>query len=99
MDSRYNMQGKICIVTGANSGIGKAAALKLLKNGATVIMVCRSKERGQFALEEISKKSKNPYTRLMIADLSSQKSTFVTYSNIRDTDAEYAGLFFKKQLQ
>jgi len=51
MDIKYNMQGKVCIVTGANSGIGKAAALKLSKNGATVIMVCRSKERGQSVLE------------------------------------------------
>ena len=68
------MQGKVCIVTGANSGIGKAAAAALAKNGATVIMVCRNKERGQSAFEEISKKSKNPYIRLMIADLSSQES-------------------------
>ena len=74
MGSSYNMQGKVCIVAGANSGIGKAAALTLAKNGATVIMVCRNKERGQFGLEEIIKNSKNPYTRLMIADLSSQKS-------------------------
>jgi NAD(P)-dependent dehydrogenase (short-subunit alcohol dehydrogenase family) len=39
MDSRYNMQGKACIVTGANSGIGKAAALTLAKNSATVVTV------------------------------------------------------------
>lgn len=82
MDSRYNMQGKVCIVTGANSGIGKAAALTLAKTVATVIMLCRNKERGQSVLEEISKKSKNPYTRLMIADLSSQKS-------IRDFTMEF----------
>lgn len=74
MDIRSNMQGKVCIVTGANSGIGKAAALALAKNDATVIMLCRNKERGQSALEEIISQSKNPYTRLMIADLSSQKS-------------------------
>ena len=74
MDSRYNMQGKVCIVTGANSGIGKAAALALAKNSATVVMVCRSKERSQSALKQIINQSKNPNTRLMIADLSSQKS-------------------------
>lgn len=68
------MRGKVCIVTGANSGIGKAAALALAKSDATVIMLCRNKERGQSALEEIINQSKNPYTRLMIADLSSQKS-------------------------
>lgn len=74
MDIRCNMQGKVCIVTGANSGIGKATALTLAKNDATVIMLCRNKERGQSALEEIINQSKNPYTRLMIADLSSQES-------------------------
>ena len=74
MDSRYNMQGKVCFVTGANSGIGKAAALTLAKNNATVIMLCRNKESGQSALEEIIYQSKNPFARLMIADLSSQKS-------------------------
>jgi NAD(P)-dependent dehydrogenase (short-subunit alcohol dehydrogenase family) len=74
MDSRYNMQGKVCIVSGANSGIGKAAALALAKSNATVIMLCRNRKRGQSALDEIINQSKNPNTRLMIADLSSQKS-------------------------
>ena len=82
MDSRYNMQGKGCIVSGANSGIGKAAALTLAKNGATVIMLCRNRKRGQSALDEIINQSKNPNTRLMIADLSSQKS-------IRDFTMEF----------
>ncbi len=80
MDNKYNMQGKICIVSGANSGIGKAVALALAKSNATVIMLCRNKERGQAALEEIIHLSKNPFTRLMIADLSSQESirTFIS---------------------
>ena len=83
MDSRYNMQGKVCIVTGANSGIGKAAALALAKNGATVIMLCRNRKRGQSALDEIINQSKNPNIRLIIADLSSQKSirTFIMEFN------------------
>jgi NAD(P)-dependent dehydrogenase (short-subunit alcohol dehydrogenase family) len=68
------MQGKVCIVTGANSGIGKAAALALAKSGATVIMLCRNKEHGQSTFEEISNKSNNPFIKLMIADLSSQES-------------------------
>ena len=83
MDSRYNMQGKVCIVTGANSGIGKAAALALAKNGATVIMLCRNRKRGQSALDEIINQSKNPNIGLIIADLSSQKSirTFIMEFN------------------
>ncbi len=52
MDIRYNMQGKVCIVTGANSGIGKAAALKLSKNGATVIMFVETKNMAGLHLKK-----------------------------------------------
>lgn len=48
------MQGKIVIVTGANAGIGKATAAKLADKGATVVLACRSKERGESALSELS---------------------------------------------
>jgi len=40
------MKDKICIITGANSGIGKATAKELALNGATVVMICRNKEKG-----------------------------------------------------
>ena len=48
-----NMKGKIVIVTGANSGIGKATAAQLADMGATVILACRSKERGEAALNDL----------------------------------------------
>jgi len=41
------MDGKICMITGANSGIGKATAIGLAEMNATVVMVCRNKERGE----------------------------------------------------
>ena len=47
------MKGKIVIVTGANSGIGKATAAQLADMGATVILACRSKERGEAALNDL----------------------------------------------
>jgi NAD(P)-dependent dehydrogenase (short-subunit alcohol dehydrogenase family) len=68
------IKSKTCIVTGANSGIGKAVALRLAKLGAEVVMVCRSRERGEAALKEIILKSGNAKVHLMIADLSSMKS-------------------------
>lgn len=66
------MEGKVCLVTGANSGIGKETALGLARMGATVVMVCRSKERGETAMAEIKERSGNTSVDLMIADLSSQ---------------------------
>jgi NAD(P)-dependent dehydrogenase (short-subunit alcohol dehydrogenase family) len=47
------MIGKICIVTGSNSGIGKETALALTGMGATVVMAVRDLERGETAREEI----------------------------------------------
>src|SRR6266567_4342809 len=69
-----SMQGKICMVTGANSGIGKATALALAQMGATVVMVCRDRARGEQARSEITTKSKNNAVDLLQADLSSQQS-------------------------
>jgi NAD(P)-dependent dehydrogenase (short-subunit alcohol dehydrogenase family) len=68
------MQGKICMVTGASSGIGKATTLGLAQMGATVIMVCRDRARGEEAQSEIKTKSENNAVDLLLADLSSQQS-------------------------
>ena len=69
-----SMQGKICLVTGANSGIGKATALALAQMGATVVMVCRDHARGEQARSEITTTSRNDAVDLLLADLSSQQS-------------------------
>ena len=69
-----NMQGKICIVTGANSGIGKATSLGLAQMGATIVMVCRDRAKGEEAQKQIKTKSGNDAVDLMLADLSSQES-------------------------
>jgi len=68
------MKGKICIVTGSNSGIGKETALALAKMGATVVMVVRNQERGEKAQREIIKQIGNESVELMICDLSSMDS-------------------------
>ncbi len=68
------MQGKVCLITGANSGIGKATALGLAQMGATVVMVCRDRARGEEVQREIKTKSGNDAVDLLIADLSSQQS-------------------------
>jgi len=68
------MNGKICLVTGASSGIGKATALGLAKLGATVVMVCRDTARGDAALSKIKRKSGSRSVDLLLADLSSQEA-------------------------
>ena len=72
LDMAGPMIGKTCVVTGANAGIGKATALGLARMGATVVMVCRSPERGEAALAEIKRASGNDSVSVLLADLSSQ---------------------------
>lgn len=67
-----DMQGRVCMVTGASSGIGREIALGLANLGADVIVVCRDVGRGQAALEEIRRKSGNDSIELLLADLSSR---------------------------
>jgi|TARA_B100001971_G_scaffold190116_1_gene192604 NAD(P)-dependent dehydrogenase (short-subunit alcohol dehydrogenase family) len=68
------MDGKVCMITGANSGIGLSTAKGLAKLGATLILVCRNKEKGDKALREIQYETQNDKIDLLLADLSSQKS-------------------------
>ena len=64
------MKGTVCVVTGATSGIGKAAATALARMGATVVMVGRDRGRTQAAAAQIAAVSASP-PRAEIADLSS----------------------------
>ena len=68
-----DLQGKVCVVTGANSGIGKETALALARMGATVVLVCRSEARGTDALEVIKAQTGNEAVSLVVADFSSQQ--------------------------
>lgn len=67
------LAGKICLVTGASSGIGKVTARELSRLGARVILVCRSRERGEHALLELNLTLGSPRLHLLVADLSSQR--------------------------
>ena len=67
------MIGKVCVITGANSGMGKIIATSLANKNATVIIVCRVRDKPHVALNEIRDKTKNPNIDLMVTDLSSQE--------------------------
>ena len=62
------MKGKVCVVTGATSGIGKAAAAALAGLGATVVLVGRDRGRTEAAAAEIGSASVSP-PRAEVADL------------------------------
>ena len=64
------MEGKICMITGANSGIGKETAKELARMGAQVVMVCRNKEKGESARSEIMNETGNNKIDLLLCDLS-----------------------------
>ncbi len=70
----YNLEGKTVIITGSNSGIGKAAAVKLARLGANVVMACRSMDRGMAALQDVRHEAGSERVELMQLDLASQTS-------------------------
>lgn len=72
-DLSVDLRGKRVLVTGANSGIGKATATSLARLGAEIIMLCRSLERGQTALEEIKRETQSTTLELVQLDVSSKK--------------------------
>lgn len=67
-----HMDGKVCMVTGATSGMGEVTARKLAEMGARVIIVGRSPERGTATLQRILAATGNPSVELILADMSSQ---------------------------
>jgi NAD(P)-dependent dehydrogenase (short-subunit alcohol dehydrogenase family) len=67
------MNGKICLVTGATNGIGKATAHALSQMGATVVIVGRDAQKAAQVTEEIRAASTNQNVDWLLADLSSQE--------------------------
>jgi retinol dehydrogenase 12 len=66
-----SMKNKICIVTGASQGIGKATATGLARMGVDVVMISRDHERALIARDEIVEQTGNTNIHFEVADLSS----------------------------
>lgn len=64
------MQGRVCLVTGSSSGIGKVTARALASMGATVVLLCRNRAKGEAVQAEIKAASSNTQVHLLVADLS-----------------------------
>lgn len=67
-----DLSNKLCIVTGANSGIGKETVRAFARQGAYVIMVCRNEQRAQQAKQEIINDTGHEGLEVMLADLAVQ---------------------------
>jgi NAD(P)-dependent dehydrogenase (short-subunit alcohol dehydrogenase family) len=77
-------KNSVVIVTGANSGMGRAISTELAGTGAAVVMLCRSRQRGEEALAEVRRSSGNHAAELMLCDLGSRKSILDFCSMFRD---------------
>ena len=79
-----SLRGRTCLVTGANSGLGKGIAVRLAKRGAHVIMACRSgiPEAG----EEVRLASGNQNVEMMRVDLSDFDSIAAFCDQLRDRE-------------
>jgi NAD(P)-dependent dehydrogenase (short-subunit alcohol dehydrogenase family) len=82
---------KVVLITGANSGIGRSLAMLSASKGYAVVMICRNKERGEKAKEDIIRLTGNKSVHLILADLSSLDS-------IRNAIKEFKSRFNKLQV-
>lgn len=77
------MTKPIVLITGGNSGIGKAVAVNLASRGARVIIACRNSERGKEAISFIKRESGNEDVDLLLMDLSSIRSIYAACDEFR----------------
>ena len=82
------MQGKVCLVTGATRGIGRATAEGLARLGATVLMICRDRTEGEAARREIVAATGNSQVELYGADLSVQADVRRVAEEIKATHTQ-----------
>lgn len=69
-----SMTGKTVIITGGNTGIGKATALDLARRGARLVLACRNRYKAEAAIADIQQETGSTNVVFMQLDLSSLKS-------------------------
>jgi len=86
--SDTDIAGKVVVITGANSGIGKVTAKDLAARDARIVMICRNRERAEEARNEIVSETKNPNVFVLLADLGNQQQ-------VRAVAREFCDMFEK----
>jgi retinol dehydrogenase-14 len=84
MSNPASLDGRVCLVTGATSGIGRATAQALAGLGATVAIVARDPGRGAATATQIARTTGNDRVDVFLADLSSQDSVRGLARSLRD---------------
>ncbi|HVO66928.1 MAG TPA: SDR family NAD(P)-dependent oxidoreductase [Syntrophales bacterium] len=78
-----SFENKICLITGATSGIGKAAALKLAKLGASLVLIGRNADKGRIICDQIKKETNNKKIEFYKLDLSLMKEVSKSAKRIK----------------
>lgn len=68
-DMDVDLTDRVAVITGANQGIGKAAATALASKGASIYMVSRSHSRGEQARAEVARKASSSAVHLRVCDM------------------------------
>jgi NAD(P)-dependent dehydrogenase (short-subunit alcohol dehydrogenase family) len=84
MPRAETMNGKVCLVTGATSGLGRATALGLAAAGASVVIVGRDRERGEAVRAELAAAHSEAKPMLVLCDLSSQRQLMQLAATVRE---------------
>jgi dehydrogenase/reductase SDR family protein 12 len=90
-DPSLSLQGKVYMITGANSGIGREVTRYLACKGARVFMVCRNAGRGEEARARIINQSKNDKVHLIVADCSLESGVRYAWEEFLRLQAEAQG--------
>ena len=103
--TNMDLKDRVFLITGGTSGVGKAVALGLAKLDAKIVIISRSSESGQVALNSIAQASGNDKGEVLVADLSLQSSIRKVaeefkrkYDNLHVLGNLAGAIYFEKQL-
>jgi NAD(P)-dependent dehydrogenase (short-subunit alcohol dehydrogenase family) len=98
------LHGKVCLVTGSSSGIGRVTASGLAALGASIVLACRNPERGERARQEIIRESDNQDVSVGLVDLARLDSVRSFAKDFRqkfsrlDVLVNNAGIYLSKRV-
>ncbi|MBT9556561.1 MAG: SDR family oxidoreductase [Myxococcales bacterium] len=87
VDPSVSLAGKLAVVTGSNTGIGKVTALELARAGARVILACRSKDKTEAAIADIKAAVPGAAVEFLALDLASLAKTRDAVATLRSGPA------------